>query len=95
MTRRTASRRNDPPIRNGNFPLQDEKADTMNSTVRQRRIRDYERGLGSCTCESLGVCPLCTAARTIREDDDPIETATAAVTGPWSAFVSDDDGEHR
>jgi hypothetical protein len=68
----------------------------MKATVRERRVRDYERGLGSCSCETLGICPLCTATRTIRQDDDDsADTTTAAATGPWSAFVTDSDGERR
>jgi hypothetical protein len=65
----------------------------MKAALRERRVREYERGLGPCTCETLGICALCTATRTIRQDDDDSDTTTAAATGPWSAFVSDDDGE--
>jgi hypothetical protein len=67
----------------------------MKITLRERRVRDYERGLGSCTCESLGVCALCTASRTLLWDDDGTATSSEAATGRWSAFVSDDDGERR
>ena len=59
----------------------------MKTTLRERRVRAYERGLGSCSCETLGICPLCTATRTIRQDDDDsADTTTAAATGPWSTF---------
>ena len=47
-----------------------------------RRIRYYEDAFGVCTCETLGVCPLCVALRS-----DSQATFNAAATGPWSSFM--------
>jgi hypothetical protein len=58
----------------------------MKTTLRERRVRDYERGLGSCTCESLGVCALCTASRTLLWGDDGTDTSNEAATPPCSTF---------
>ena len=60
----------------------------MKTTRRHPDVLRYEQALGPCTCETLGVCPVCSA---VADTERP--GATYNATAAW--FTYSDERERR